>query len=309
MKKPARYGLALSLLGLLPCTSALASNYSQGCLDPNSSNCGDYLWSFASLSVVNNAVTATGSANSAVAPTPNISGTTITSSASGWHAANSTSQMATAGVTDLNTGATGATGIAVKTDGDNDNNGTSGIDNKHGYDLVIFAFNEAVTLTGITFGSVNGDADFQLFAYNDAWQGAGTVDADPLNNQFEYNSTDNTTTPDDASRGLTYVGWDLLGSYGSASTTTPSVTSVKAQTIGTGVVRGAKFWAVGAYSATVLGGTTVGSPIAGNDAFKLQKLSGNLYVTTPPPGVPEPATLSLLALGALGAMRLRRRAS
>ncbi len=289
MKKPARYVLALSLLGLLPCTSALAGS-STNCSDPSSTTCGDYVWNFANLNVVSNAVTASASHSS----------TTLTSSASGWHAANTADAMVQdtplPGVTVY-----GSSGLGVTTSGDSSTNGTHGIDNRRGYDLVIFAFNQAVTLTQITFGYVNSDADFQLFAYNDAYAGAGPADTNPYDNQFAYNSTDNTAP----TKGLTNVGWDLLGSYGNAPTSTPSVTSVATQTVG----RGSKFWAVGAYSSAVLGGTTVGSPDNGDDAFKLQKLCGNLYVTTPPPGVPEPATLSLLALGALGAMRLRRRAS
>ena len=290
MKKPVRYVFALSLLGLLPCTSALAGSSSSDCTDPSSSTCGNYLWSFESLSVVNNAVTASASH----------SGTAITSSATGWHADTAASQMA------QDTPLPGVTvysdaGIGVTTSGETSTGGAHGIDNKSGYDLVIFAFNQAVTLTQITFGYVNGDADFQLFAYNDAYAGVGTQDINPLDNQIAYNSTDNTAPI----KGLTYVGWDLLGSYGSASTSPPSVTSVTTQTVG----RGSKLWAVGAYSLTVTGGATVGRTDDGDDAFKLQKLCGNLYVKTPPPGVPEPTTLSLLALGALGAMRLRRRAS
>jgi len=289
MKKPARYVLALSLLGLLPCTSALAGS-STNCTDPSSTTCGDYVWNFANLGVVNNAVTASASHSS----------TTLTSSASGWHAANTVNAMVQdtplPGVTVY-----GSSGLGVTTSEDSTSNGSHGIDNKSGYDLVIFAFNQAVTLTQITFGYVNSDADFQLFAYNDAYAGAGPADTNPYDNQFAYNSTDNTAP----TKGLTKVGWDLLGSYGTTSTSTPLATSVTTQT----AARGSKFWAVGAYSSTVQGGTTVGSPTDGNDAFKLQKLCGNLYVTTPPPGVPEPATLSLLALGALGAMRLRRRAS
>ncbi|MSQ67145.1 MAG: PEP-CTERM sorting domain-containing protein [Gammaproteobacteria bacterium] len=294
MKKPARYVLALSLLGLLPCASALAAS-SNNCSDPSSTTCSNYIWDFANSSVVNGALTASASHSSTI----------LTSIATGWHAANSvlamTEPQQRSGAPIAYQGVTKYSfGLGVNTDFDSTEIGTHGIDNQEGFDLVIFAFNQAVTLTQITFGYVKRDADFQLFAYNDAYQGAGQpADTNPLDNQIAYNST--------AAKGLTNVGWDLLASYGTTATSGSLVTSVATQTVG----RGSMFWAVGAYSSSVSGGTSVNPNKLDNhnDAFKLQKLCGNLYVTTPPPGVPEPATLSLLALGALGAMRLRRRAS
>lgn len=126
-----------------------------------------------------------------------------------------------------------------------------------------------------TNGSLYNDSDLQLFAWLD---------------------TDAPTNFNKAT-----AGWSLIGTYydvGASNNT--STTKVSGGTANiTGSTASSSYWLISA-----LGNNNHDGNI---DAFKLLSLAGTVPST--PPGVPEPGSLALLGLGALGLVAARRKSA
>ncbi len=174
------------------------------------------------------------------------------------------------------------------------------LDNGGSLDLILFEFetsggsNRSVNLESIAQGFFSADS-----GYNDtdvsvlAWRGA----SDPNLNSDLAGKTwrSDTQNLDTDSNNPDTSGWDLIGNY-QLNRTSNSLTAINPNDVSS------SYWLVGAYS-WVFGGN-VGSH-SGKDGVKLSLLKGSFETPdTPPTGVPEPASLLLLA-GVLPFMRRR----
>lgn len=177
-------------------------------------------------------------------------------------------------------------------------------DNNSGYDMVIFQFEKAVTLSQVKMGWWSGDADFSLFA----WTPSTPDTAPPGSNGFSISSM--------AAQAATPAadGWTLIGSFAYsqyASTSTPI--NIEALTAGsaTDVVDFASsYWAIGAVVDTIANnGAKYGSIGQGaSDYFKIASISGCYDNPPPGPSVPEPMSMALVALGLAGGLKMKRKA-
>lgn len=197
-------------------------------------------------------------------------------------------------------------GLGVNTNGESSPDHST--DNSGPAEFVLFSFEQAITLTEVTIGWKYTDSDLTVLAYT----GANT--SDPLNAGPSGNFSTLTYERDNPNS-LTNNGWSLIGNYSNLNVDVP-------RAINTGEVDpvswddghpvgnvastqvSSSYWLIGAYNPQVNGPDWSDY----DDFVKIASITG--HVPTPPStGVPEPATMMLLALGvplAGGLRKLRR---
>jgi hypothetical protein len=162
-------------------------------------------------------------------------------------------------------------------------------DNNERYDSILYSFNQAISLTGVSFSwystsSGYNDSDITVLAY--------TGDTSVVGFNIESKLT-----------GLKYDelvanGWTFVQQIGGSASYSKAISPTTSSS----------YWLIGAANPLVNGATLDGS----KDAIKIASLTGKVttqYTKQDTPSVPEPGSLALLGLGSLILVRARARKS
>lgn len=150
-----------------------------------------------------------------------------------------------------------------------------GMDNSERFDSLLFSFANAVRLTQVGIGWLNGDGDITVLRYTGT--GAPTL----LGSTYSA---------------LTSNNWQFVGAYN---------TVVGNNAVNAGGLA-AQYWLIGAYNPVFGVGTCTSCGTGSLDYLKLASLSAT--TSSPPPrSVPEPGALALLALAGVAGWATSRR--
>jgi hypothetical protein len=181
-------------------------------------------------------------------------------------------------------------GLSVKAPSGEGGTPQHATDNDGRFESVLLSFDKAIALTNVTMGW-HWDADFSLLRYADV--GVPTLAG---NSYADLNTTE---------------GWELVDNYyysGCGSSCSGTDKNVNSDYDNGPLNSGnatSSYWLIAALNTAYHGGST---SYIGNDYFKIKTLAGTY--TPPGNGVPEPASMALMAIGftAFGFTRRRKQA-
>ncbi len=230
-------------------------------------------------------------------PTPG----TVT--ATGWantEPGSSNNTLAQGSVPEFGSSGIGVINGAAAYEGEGSSSGEHGVDNVDRFDLVLFEFEDSVSVTEVGIGWFSEDADISLLA----WVGGDPGDTPDIAG-VDYSAS---------SEGLTDNGWELIGNF-DVDTTDPDPDQGNGsldfvQAVDTDV--SSSWWIVAAYNPVFAAGPNEAHACCNEthpvDKMKILSLAGTIDTPTPPDsGVPAPASL-LLVLGGMAPMLRRRHA-
>ena len=199
---------------------------------------------------------------------------------------NSTATTATFQAAQLSYWGTGS-GLGVKNPLEASGSPNHALDNYLYTDMILLNFGSTkVNLSTVTLGWWANDYDITVMAYT------GTA-----------------TTPPLTSKTIAQVGagWSSVSNYGNNSasaTNTGGTDTDKTLALGASGVY-SSWWLISAYNSG-FGGTPLGDSIA--DYVKVLSVAGQVQdKPPPPPGVPEPGSLAMMALALAGMVAVQRR--
>jgi hypothetical protein len=191
---------------------------------------------------------------------------------------------------------------------DSSKTGPHAADNYNGIDALVLSFTQQVSLTGFAIGWNGTDnPTTDCLASSWFWGCTSSVSYNDSDMSVYAWTGDPKKAPTSFAPSAAGSGWTLIGNYYDVGASNGIGTDTKqggSAAIATNL--SSSYWMISA-----LGGGTCGDKGDGCvDAFKLLSVAGTVGVTPPPPpGVPEPGSLALLGLGALGLVAARRKSA